>query len=125
MKISNFPRIDRGDFSEAPDWMGGFIERLNPILEEVINALQGNIFLEHNMNGVYRTVEVVDDTEYEIQTGIRGQPVEVSLAHSENYEYARICWKRATEDRIRFKVKFDTAPSGAVNVTLRIVGSGE
>jgi hypothetical protein len=125
MKISNFPRINRGDFSGAPDWFNQFVERLNPILEEVIDCLQGNVHLPHNMNGVYRTVEVKDDTEYEIQTGIRGSVIEVSIAYSAYYEYPRLIWKRAVEDKIRFKVKFDVAPSSAVEVTLRILGAGE
>lgn len=125
MKISNFPRINKGDFHGAPDWFNQFVERLNPIFEEVIDCLQGNVHLPHNMNGVYRKVKVEDDTEYEVQTGIRGSAIEVSLAHSSWYSYPRLIWKRATEDKIQFKVKFDVAPPAAVEVTLKILGAGE
>lgn len=122
MKIPNFPRLNMGDFSDMPDWMRPFIDALNPILETIVSALQSNISLTDNMNGEYRTVLIEDDTEYEISTDVEGVVKDVYVSHSEYYDYPLLAWKQKPEGSILFRVAFDTAPSAAVNVTLRIVG---
>jgi len=122
MKISSFSRIDKGDYSDAPEWFLRFADHLNPILDEIVRALQGRLTLDENHNCVYKEVELADSTELEISQEVKGNVVEVSVASSEYFGEFQFTWRKFTEERIGVRIKWVVAPATAQKVTLRILG---
>lgn len=122
MKLTSFPRFNAGDYQDSPDWFRRFLETLNPLMDEIVTGLQGKLTVEDNLGGVYKQLEVLDDTEVEIKTDLTFKPNEVVLVWTSHESYAKLTWQPIGNESIRFKVKWDSAPSGKATVMLRIQG---
>ena len=122
MKIDSFPRLNPDDFPDLPEPVRQVLEALNPILEQIIDALQGKLTADENSNARYISVEAADDTEYEITTGIDGIARNVSIASTDYFDYPLLAWENVSNESVRFKVKWATAPSTDPNITLKVEG---
>lgn len=122
MKIDSFPRLNPDDFGDAPEFFRQFLDALNPILEQVIEALQGNLAFGENFNGIYRTVLVEDGVDMEIRHGLKGSARDVQCVATGRYSPWRIAWENRDKETIKFRVTWDSPPAERTQVLLRILG---
>lgn len=123
MKISSFPRLNKQDFREAPEWFSKFLDSVNPILDQVTTALQGRLTLGENHNSALKKVRLYHEVEYSFDHGLEGTIEDISVAHSDLYDFSRLTWRDLGAGRVAVKISWESAPSLGYDVKLRITGN--
>jgi hypothetical protein len=123
MRISNFRRFTLADYPELPEGFEKFFSQLNLILEELVQALQGNTSVGENLNGARLDVQVEHGKaqDFTLKEKIRGKPA-IGFAYAPGYK---------TESTVSFpdpenvRVQLDFAspvPTGKVAATVLVLG---
>ena len=127
MKVPIYRPPQREEIPTLPkglEWTDQLLAARDKALKEHTRALQSRLSFEDNFNAEVRELSLKDDTEVDVHLKtLKGPPLGVLLIQSALYDYAHVAWEHADVDKITVKVKWDSSPTGFVDVTLLILGS--
>jgi hypothetical protein len=124
MKIGKFTAVNRTDVPQAPEWTDKLLKPFNTALKELNTLGQKQISFTDNCNTEPRELRVKHETPYELTLNVlKGKPLGAMVLWTSVNDYLpRLKFEIQDEKKVKVTFKFDSAPSGEVDVKILIIG---
>lgn len=119
MKLPDFVQLKRDDFPESPGWWAKFLERINPMFEQLFSALR-HLRVDDNFDGRYREIELANGVARELSTGFTVPARDVQLVWTEAFVPVSFCWRTQGNEKIVVLATWSGAPN-SMRARLRIL----
>ena len=124
MKIQNFKNLNRSTETDIPEEIFRTLEPLNEQLQALTTGARRRLSFEDNFNAQVHKILLKDDIAVDLSVDkVRGKANRVEVDTPGFFDYYRLAWKVIDENKIRVKVKWDSAPTDKVDATIVVFGS--
>jgi len=120
MKISSFRRFSLQDFPDLPQTMESFIQALNTVIEELVDAANGKLTFGDNIRSKIVKAKLLDSTDTELTVEGIGKPAFAMLSTPIQ---GSMSWRVLSDNRVSVNVTFAGAPTGLTEVSVLFVGA--
>ncbi len=106
MKLGQYIRLTLQDIPGTPPWWSRFLERLNPLLENLYEALK-RLRIDDNFDGTYLDAVTRHAAFTRIQLPKKLRPRDVHVASIDYFCPYQFAWRPDGEEHIIIQVVFD------------------
>ncbi len=130
MKVSNIKRISAQDVPGAPEWFITFLDPLNEALEQLTQAVSGNLTITDNMNAYFVSQQITHGTALAFMSPVKLSarpagiiPVSATLVSDGSVQIVSgFGWVFLQDGRISATANFAAGGTTQCNVKMLILG---
>lgn len=121
MKTSSFTRFDPADYPGFPPEWKKFLGALNSVLDEQVQAIQGNLTFGDNLDVDLKKIRAKHGVAQDVEVRLKGQASGGALLYSSGFQ-ATATVTSPSAGKARITVFFTSPPATEVDCTVLVTG---